>query len=128
MMFIVRHEAFHDALWTAWLDSVNGLLPAAAVQEACCGRGRRGWLRRQRRLKSRRRSALVRQLSDTEWLRLSIRAQCPAGCCREVRPPRTDRTLPRAMTILLSTSTVRARIPAERLSPCLPNIGSTFHT
>ncbi len=55
MMFIVRHEAYHDALWTAWLDSVNGLLPAAAVQEACCGRGRGRWLQRQRRQKSRQR-------------------------------------------------------------------------
>ena len=35
-MFLVRHEAYHSAVWTAWLDSVNGLLPAAAVHEACC--------------------------------------------------------------------------------------------
>ena len=63
MMFIVRHEAYHDALWTAWLDSVNGLLPAAAVQQACCGRGRGRWLQRQqRRQKSRRRSALVSRM------------------------------------------------------------------
>ena len=36
LMFLVRHEAYHGALWTAWLDSVNGLLPAAAVHGACC--------------------------------------------------------------------------------------------
>ena len=68
MMFIVRHDAYHDALWTAWLDSVNGLLPAAAVQEACCGRGRGGWLQRRRRLRSRRRSALVRHELKAPWL------------------------------------------------------------
>ena len=39
-MFLVRHEPYQGAVWTAWLDSVNGLLPAAAVHEACCrGRG-----------------------------------------------------------------------------------------
>ncbi len=68
MMFIVRHEAFHDTLWTAWLDSVNGLLPAAAVQEGCCGRGRGRWLQRQRRQKSRRRSALVSHVHEAPWL------------------------------------------------------------
>ncbi len=36
LMFLVRHEAPHSALWTAWLDSVNGLLPAATVHGACC--------------------------------------------------------------------------------------------
>ena len=83
MMFIVRHEAYHDALWTAWLDSVNGLLPAAAVQEACCGRGRGGWLRRQRRRqKSRRRSALVRQLllQNGSMPEHDV-AQCPGQKC-----------------------------------------------
>ena len=58
MMFLVRHEAYHNSLWTAWLDSVDGLLPAAAVQEACCGRGR--WRQQQRRQQFRRRSARVR--------------------------------------------------------------------
>ncbi len=55
-MFLVRHELIHDALWTAWLDSVNGLLPAAPVQEACCGRGRR-----RQRQQFRQRSARVRE-------------------------------------------------------------------
>ena len=55
-MFLVRHELIHNTLWTAWLDSVNGLLPAAAVQEACCGRGGR-----QQRQRFRQRSARVRQ-------------------------------------------------------------------
>ncbi len=35
-MFLVRHEAQQGALWTTWLESVNGLLPAAAVHGACC--------------------------------------------------------------------------------------------
>ena len=60
LMFLVRHEAFHNALWTAWLDSVNGLLPAAAVQEACCGKGRWRQPQRRRRQQLRRRSVRVR--------------------------------------------------------------------
>ena len=39
LMFLVRHDAYHSATWTAWLDSVDGLMPVAAAHEACC-RGR----------------------------------------------------------------------------------------
>ena len=41
LMFLVRHEAYHGAVWTKWLESVEGLIPVAAAHDACC-RGRAG--------------------------------------------------------------------------------------